>query len=59
MIAFDVAKGSLTLAFCLCVLGVLFTIECVFMSLSVTKTHSVATDGETNTQNEHAKRQCN
>jgi hypothetical protein len=48
-------KGSITPAFFMCVLGVHFTVECVFNEINfhcrMSITHFVATDGETHTHN--------
>jgi hypothetical protein len=43
----------------MCVLGVPFTVECVFECnfevVFTVKTHSIATDGEAHTENKHSK----
>jgi hypothetical protein len=44
------------LAFWMYVLGDRSTVLCVFNVIFSVETHSVATDGETHTQNEHRKR---
>jgi hypothetical protein len=41
--------------FWVCVLGMRFSVECVFYVIFSVKTHSVATDGETHTKNVHPK----
>jgi hypothetical protein len=46
-------------AFFVCVMGVRFIDNAFSMTLSVLKTYSIATDGETHTQNEHKNRKCN